>query len=339
MTLKYVQIETTTVCNQRCYFCPVSLERRSKEKMSMAIFDKIVAGIRAYPLENVHISGFNEPTYDKELVERVARLNQAGFEVLITTNASGLKPALTMDLLKAGVTTFVINLSTLDETQYYQSRGTHDLKRVISHIQFLLAEVEKQNDKIEVKLLIVGHLDKQHSLNIQQVMTAFSNSTVPDFVISPLSDFAGKPTDMLSKSPFYHKTLRGCATGRQNQWLHFVPSGEAILCCQDYLGHYKIGHIAQNSATEIEQGEQLSQFRRWVSGEESAPEDFICRTCVFALSDDSYADKLQKLFCQCCVLADELGIENACQRCVISAYTKVGLCRSEATCSPCEIER
>ncbi len=324
MTLKYVQIETTTVCNQRCYFCPVSLEKRALEKMSMAIFDKIVDGIRGYPLENVHISGFNEPTYDKQFVDRVARLNQAGFKVLITTNASGLKPALTMDLLKAGVTTFVINLSTLDETQYYQTRGTHDLKRVISHIQFLLAEVEKQNDQTEVKLLIVGHLDKQHSLNIQQVMTAFSDSTVPDFVISPLSDFAGKPTDMLSKSPFYHKTLCGCATGRQNQWLHFVPSGEAILCCQDYLTYYKIGDIAQNTANEIEEGEQLRQFRCWVSGEESAPEDFICRTCVFALSDEPYAEKLEKLFCQCCVLADELGIENACQRCVISAYTKVG---------------
>jgi radical SAM protein with 4Fe4S-binding SPASM domain len=319
MTLKYVQIETTTVCNQRCYFCPVSLQKRAKEKMSMAIFDQIVEGIRGYSLENVHMSGFNEPTYDKQLVERVARLNDAGFKVLITTNASGLKPALTMDLLKAGVTTFVINLSTLDEKQYFHNRGTHDLKRVKANLQFLLAEIEKQNAQTEVKLLIVGHLDKEHGLNIQEVMTAFSYSTVPDLVISPLSDFAGKPTDMLSKSPFYHKILRGCATGRQNQWLHFVPSGDAILCCQDYLTHYKIGNITRNSAIEIEQGEQLRQFQRWVSGEESAPEDFICRTCVFALSDENYADKLKKLFCQFCVLPNELGIEKSCQYCVISS--------------------
>ena len=319
MTLKYIQIETTTTCNQRCNFCPVSVAKRPKQTMSLAVVDKIISSLRAYNIEKVFVNGFNEPTYDKQLVEKVRRLHDAGFSVDLNTNGSGLTPKLTKDLLQNGVVSFTINISTLDATEYLETRGNLDIKRVIPHIEYLLEQ--KLSQKFDVILLILGHLDKQHGINIQSIAKQFAGSSA-QILICPIADFAAGATQILSKD-VYHKTLRGCVSERQNQWLHFTPDGSAILCCQDYFEQYKIGNIAEETVTDIHQGEQINQLRRWISGEEVAPEDFICRSCVFAISDETYAQKIKKMFCDRCVLPNMLGIENACQRCAINSYLSV----------------
>src|SRR5262245_53498051 len=46
--LKYVSFEASTVCNQACYFCPVSVERREDHSMSMEMYEKITAQIANY---------------------------------------------------------------------------------------------------------------------------------------------------------------------------------------------------------------------------------------------------------------------------------------------------
>ncbi|HEU4520797.1 MAG TPA: hypothetical protein VFT12_02270, partial [Thermoanaerobaculia bacterium] len=41
--LKIVSLETMTNCNQKCYFCPVSIAPREDEEMPTELFDRIVA--------------------------------------------------------------------------------------------------------------------------------------------------------------------------------------------------------------------------------------------------------------------------------------------------------
>ncbi len=69
---------------------------------------------------------------------------------------------------------------------------------------------------------------------------------------------------------------------------------------------------------QLYQGEQITQWRHWISGEEEAPEDFICRSCLLALTDEDYAERLQKLFCQSCVLPSMLGREKSCHWCEVN---------------------
>jgi GT2 family glycosyltransferase/glycosyltransferase involved in cell wall biosynthesis/organic radical activating enzyme len=322
-TLRYAQIEMITICNQRCYFCPISVARRPKNKLSLDKLDKILTELRAYPIETISIAGFSEPTYDKQIVEKVVSIRKAGFTVLFYTNGSGLKPALIDELLKAGVSRFTINLSTLDETQYEQTRGTKDIKHIIPYIDYLLAQVQGQTHRVEVILIMLGALDRQHGTNIQRITKQFAYSQVVRFSISPLGNYAGETMNFrVLPEPIYHKTktLRGCAREYQNQWLHVTAQGEVILCCQDYHAKYQMGHIDDATVTQIYQGEKITQWRRWISGAEEAPEDFICRYCLFALTGgDSYAKRLQKLFCQSCVLPSMLGIENACRRCEVNS--------------------
>jgi hypothetical protein len=91
------------------------------------------------------------------------------------------------------------------------------------------------------------------------------------------------------------------------------------LCCQDYQENYKTAHIHDEKVADILNTDIAKQFHRWVEGFDEAPDDFICRNCIFALSDDSYQERMQKLFCDTCQLPAQLSPEiDACQHCVVN---------------------
>ena len=81
-----------------------------------------------------------------------------------------------------------------------------------------------------------------------------------------------------------HRHLRGCSQigSRPLQWLHVTPQGICVLCCEDYSERYVVGDLQRETVDEVLAGLRLAQLRRWVYGLEEAPDDFICRRCIFA---------------------------------------------------------
>lgn len=321
MSVQFIQIETTTVCNQRCNFCPVSDHGRPKQIMSMAILDKILHEISIFPVECVYLNGFNEPTYDKGLIDKVNRIQAAGYEIHLNSNGAGLKPTLTDALIEAGVTAFCINLSTVDEARYRQTRGTHDLQRVSLNLPHLLHRGREK--AVEVRLMVLGFLDNSHLTEIQDIGECFQ--LLPqELLICPIVSYACDHRPTIAPNG-YRQSLRGCAEGRHQRWLHFNADGRVIFCCQDYDGAYPIGDVTTQSISEIFYGETMQKFRRWLEGEEEAPEDFLCRTCLRGLDDNNYSainysEMLRARFCDTCMLPAGLGQERACGRCAVGHF-------------------
>jgi hypothetical protein len=75
--LKYVSLEASTVCNQACYFCPVSVDRRQDHVMTMEFYEQIVAQLAAHKdtIDGVSMIHYNEPTADKRFVDQVRLLS------------------------------------------------------------------------------------------------------------------------------------------------------------------------------------------------------------------------------------------------------------------------
>jgi pyruvate-formate lyase-activating enzyme len=312
--LKFVAIETSTVCSQRCTFCPVSTQGRPTTWMSGDTLDRVIASLAGRPLERIYLNGFNEPTLTPNLVEIVERLRAASpAHITLNTNGSALRPQLTDRLIAAGLPEVVVNLSTIDPEEYARVRGYADIGRVLRNVEYLLERARRHG--LAVTLLVLGNLDERHVENVLAIEGRFARLS-PRIVLCPLGEYAGDPRNT---TVLHTGRLLGCGQeDRPNRWVHLAANGEALLCCHDYAQAYVVGDITRQSLDEIFAGEGLEQFRRYIAGAEDAPADFICRRCQLAISDRNLRAQMESLFCRRCALLSRFGTERACGRCAVT---------------------
>jgi len=283
--LKIVSLETLTTCNQKCYFCPVSIAPREDEEMPVALFERIVEELLPFraTLEGIFLQSYNEPTIDRRFVDLVRTLFAADLPVAVLSNGSGLTSAKVDALLEAGRLRYLcINLSTLDRERYKADRGA-------DHLDAVLRNVENMRDKPladDMRIVVLGEMDDRHRADFAAISERFAGSRFT-VMMHHATDRAGWLELGLARQEPIRK-LGGCDLmgSRPIQHLHITPTGKCVLCCQDYDENYVVGDVATHSIAEVLEGPEMAKMRRWVYGVDEAPDDFICRTCVWALQRD-----------------------------------------------------
>jgi MoaA/NifB/PqqE/SkfB family radical SAM enzyme len=281
--LKYVSLEAHTVCNQSCYFCPVSIAPREDYFMPTDLYERIVGEIAAYrdTIEAVFMINYNEPTADKRFVDQVRAIKAAGLPPAVLTNGSGLSPDRVDALVEMGGLRFLsINLSTLDRERYRRDRGGDHLPVVLRNLDYLrdkpLAEV--------MDMAVLGTGDEAHKRDFEEISRRFAGSRF-DVKYYEVMDRAGY-LQIGHRPASRERRLCGCENvgSRPLQHLHITPQGKCVLCCEDYDGKYVVGDLTRESVSEVLAGPAIALMRRWVYGLERAPEDFLCYGCTFALT-------------------------------------------------------
>jgi len=279
--LKFVEIEARTDCNQACYFCPVSAEPRESYAMSKALYEQIVAQLVPYQdtIEAVMMLRYNEPTADPAFLDQVRALRSAGFPIGLNTNATGLTPQRVEALMELGGLRFLsVNLSTLDRQRYRQERGRDHLPQVLRNLDYLKDRALAE----QMDIGVLGCGDSTHRQDFEDIRRRFSGSLfeVKSFEVM---DRAGHlEVGLRPRRP--HRRLAGCEQvgSRPLQWLHVTPQGMCVLCCEDYKEQYVVGDLKKETVAEVLAGERFTQLRRWAYGLDNAPNDFLCRQCLFA---------------------------------------------------------
>jgi pyruvate-formate lyase-activating enzyme len=280
--LKYVSIESSTHCNQSCYFCPVSIAPRATHKMPTELYARIMRELSVHrsTIEGVFMINYNEPTADPRFVDLVGLIKENGLPPAVLTNGTGLTPQRVDRLVEMGGLRFLsINLSTLDAEKYHQDRGHDHLPLVLRHVDYAAErEVAPQMD-----IVVLGPGDESHQADFERIRERYQGSrfNVKHFVVN---DRAGYLTIGLKASQD-QKQLCGCdyVGSRPLQHLHVTPQGRCILCCQDYNETTVVGDLNTMSVEEVLRGPALAQARRWTYGLEEAPANFLCRNCRYAL--------------------------------------------------------
>jgi MoaA/NifB/PqqE/SkfB family radical SAM enzyme len=279
--LKIVSLETLTTCNQKCYFCPVSIAPREDEAMPDRLFERIVGELTAFrpTLEAVFLQSYNEPTLDKRFLEHCRTLFAAGLPVAVLSNGTGLVPAKVDALIEAGPLRYIcINLSTLDRERYLADRGADHLPVVLRNLDYVKDRPLAQ----QMKIAVLGTGDENHARDFEAICERFGSSR---FEIEQhlVMDRAGW-LEVGMKAADRERPLAGCDNvgSRPLQHLHINPSGRCVLCCEDYDEKYLIGDLNSSTIAEVLAGEEIAKLRRWVYGVEEAPSDFMCRDCIYA---------------------------------------------------------
>lgn len=279
--LRIVSLEMMTRCNQKCYFCPVSIAPREDYEMPEALFERILDDLKGYrdTIEGVFLQSYNEPSLDRRFVEHCRAISDAGLPVAVLSNASGLTPAKVDALIAdAPLRYLCINLSTLDRERYIADRGADHLTAVLRNLDYL-------KDKplaAQMNLAVLGKGDQTHRDDFDLIRERFAGSRF-DVQFHTVMDRAGwlevgsKPEDRM-------RPLAGCDNigSRPIEHLHVTPRGKCIFCCEDYDENYVIGDLNDSTIEEVLTGPEIAKLRRWTYGVEEAPADFMCRDCVYA---------------------------------------------------------
>jgi hypothetical protein len=282
--LKYVSFEASTVCNQACYFCPVSIAPREAHAMSMEFYEQICGELAAHraTLEGVSMIHYNEPTADKRFLDQIRVLKRHGLPPAVLTNATGLTPARVDEILALGGLAYLsINLSTLDRERYRRDRGGDHLPIVLRNLDYCAnLPLAPQMD-----MAVLGTGDEVHRRDFEAIHERFAGTRFNVQFYEVMDRAGAVPVGL--KPERTDRRLRGCEqTGsRPVQWVHITPHGKCVLCCQDYSENYVIGDLHEESLDSILSGPRMSMLRGWVYGIEEAPDDFICRHCIYALTE------------------------------------------------------
>ena len=72
-----VQIETTTICNRKCPYCPNYSVGRPQCLMEESVFLKIIAALKEISFKGTIVfSGFGEPVSDDRLTQFVSHIKK-----------------------------------------------------------------------------------------------------------------------------------------------------------------------------------------------------------------------------------------------------------------------
>jgi MoaA/NifB/PqqE/SkfB family radical SAM enzyme len=280
--IRWVSLEAHSVCNQRCFFCPVSVAPRETYFMDTDLYERIITEIAGLgqPIEAVAMIQYNEPTVDRRFVDQVRAIKDAGLPPAVLSNGSGLTPDKVDALVEmGGITYFSVNLSTLDPERYAKDRGRNHLERVLANLDY--ARDKAMAD--EMVIVVLGTDEEQHARDFEAITKRFadSNFKVQDF---EANDRAGY-LDIGLAAEGRDLKVRGCDYGgsRPIEHVHITAAANIVLCCQDYDESWVLGNLKNERLKDVLDGEAYAQARRQVYGIEAPPEDFICDNCRYAL--------------------------------------------------------
>ncbi|MBM3250566.1 MAG: radical SAM protein [Candidatus Omnitrophica bacterium] len=282
---KYLSIQTTSLCNASCVFCPYREIRDlfPAKIMEEALFRKIVDECSLHrEVERIILYLNNEPLTDPRIVERInyakEKVPWAGVHIL--TNGSLLNDSLAEGLLSSRLDWIGISLHGTEPETVKEAMGLdYDLtfNRVLSFIDKAKA---KRNIRDFVMLTFLRHKyltpeEKDKSMGF------WRNKGIEwvryfDGPVSRAGNVSGLP-------PVRRNKITGCATIWANEMMHIVEDGNVVLCCMDWRREVILGNLKSVSVQEIWSSKEYALVRDKRDGRLDSGADFICKRCEAAI--------------------------------------------------------
>lgn len=277
--ITHLEIETSTVCNWNCVFCPNSFTQRPVKWMDMKLFSNIIDKAKAYKkIQYITLHAYNEPTINPMFFEQVKIISEAGFRLILYTNGSGLDQDLLQFLKQSGcVRNIVFNIpSTNNKTFIHMTRYYKP-----DYIKDIIKKSISMGFHTTLSIQGYGESQKVEADNAKRFFPQAQILAVPSF------DRGG-----LIKNDFYRgiyindEFLFGC--GFMLSVLHIGVNGECFLCLEDFNKNYWWDNIRNQSIEDLLNSHRYIHYKKMIWGKIAAAENFICRKCAVMLNVKSF---------------------------------------------------
>lgn len=121
ISVDYIFIELSNICNFSCIFCPYGQMTREKGSMGLEEVYELVDEIieKEFQYKDVTFSILGEPLLYPGLLNILRYGEKKGLKINLNTNASLLNLQLFIDILKVGIQRFVFSIQTPDKKRFH----------------------------------------------------------------------------------------------------------------------------------------------------------------------------------------------------------------------------
>ncbi|MBP2000368.1 radical SAM protein with 4Fe4S-binding SPASM domain [Paenibacillus shirakamiensis] len=294
---KKFYIETTSVCNLACTFCPPT--KRQANFLKIEDFKTTLRQIKPYT-DYIYFHVKGEPLLHPKMDEMLDIAHEQGFKVNITTNGTLINKNKHKLLGKPALRQMNFSLHSFDGHEGSTDRNGY----ITSVIHFVKEAVAQSNIIISFRLWNLNednmtnaqrnrnretleYIEREFDLDfrIEEKVTPGSGVKIADRIYLN-QDYEFKWPDLKEEED--HSP--GFCHGLRNQ-AGVLVDGTVIPCCLDGEGVINLGNIHQESFADIIDGERASNIVEGFSRREVTEE--LCRKCGYRKRFDLTTDPLQ----------------------------------------------
>ena len=257
-----VSIETQSICNAACTFCPYPTIERKGNKMSDELLDRLMGEMEDFD-KPFYFSPFklSDPLLDKRLYSILKRMDKTKAVMRVFTNGSALTEERCEEIAD------IYHIAHL-----WISLNYHDHEEYQKHMGIPQDRVLKRLDWLHTK-------EFPHRVVVSKVgddpeFIKFVRDRWPDFEARIIKkdawiDFTDPENTEIPDSP--------CS-----RWfeLSVISDGRVMHCCMD-SGDYPIGDLNNQSLLEVYNSPIWRERREGLMNRKDLPDNYPCNRCSY----------------------------------------------------------
>jgi len=266
---RFLQIETTIVCQATCYFCPQKKATRRPLFMEMPLIEKIIEETSGHGITYRPFI-LNEPFADKRMPQIVRLIKKdSTAKVEFNTNGELVSEKLGRELLDAGTDVIRFSIDGIRKETFNEARGISYDKTYQNVSQFIrTAKKEKHPIELEVRMIRLPNTDDEQ-IEFKNYWEALDVPVV-------FTDLYSYPWELQTKAP-----QKPCLKVLDQMFIYV--NGEVTLCCWDSAERAVVGNLKKQNTLEVWNGEVLAHYRNLL-GRGERDKILLCSRC------DAYKD-------------------------------------------------
>ena len=282
---KYLSIQTTSICNAACVFCPYEKVKDlfPPKIMDMGLYRKIIDECSHYQgVKRLILYMNNEPLTDPYLIERInyAKKKLPWANVHFLTNGLLLTDEMAEKLLQSQVDWVGISFHGIKKETIEKTMGI-PYELALERINSFIEKAKKRKDLsnyVMISFLRHRYLGEEEK---NEAAAYWRDKGVQriSYFDAPVSR-AGN-VEHLPKV-FHQQGIVGCKSIWADEMLHVVEDGKVVLCCMDWRRETILGDLGKESIYEVWNGRRKKTWEM-IKGKQSMPDDFLCKKCEEAV--------------------------------------------------------
>lgn len=262
---KYIQIETSVVCNSHCVFCPHKEMERGPDYMEERVWKKIVDESRGH---GVIYRPFliNEPFVDLRIPEIIRYIRRDPTAKVEFNSNGNFHPSFDFTAaLEAGIDWVRFSIDGFTEETFKKSGRGGNFKRIVSNVLDFIDARNRLGSTCHVEVRMI---DLDFARHEQKEFLEFWGHHADEATITTLYDWPWSGQIEPFRAP--------CPKIRQEMF--FLSDGRAVLCCWDAFARGIIGDIKVNTVREIWLGNPNQLYREFL-GRGERDRIHLCSRC------------------------------------------------------------